>query len=211
MARSDTSPALPPPRLYLLISPAAGEATRLAETVRAAAGAADIAAVLLRPDPQAGSAELRALVATCQESGAACLIDGNTALALAVGADGVHVGNPASLKAALAAMRPDGIVGAGGLKTRHDAMSAGEGADYVMFGEPDAEGRRAPFDTTRERVEWWAEIFEAPCVGYARTLEEVDVLVAAHADFIAVDNLILDDPAEGAKVLMARLSLAEAG
>ena len=47
-------------------------------------------------------------------------------------------------------------------------MLAGEaGADYVMFGEPDRRGGRPPFDAIVERVEWWAELFELPCVGYA--------------------------------------------
>ena len=40
---------------------------------------------------------------------------------------------------ALEQLKPERIAGAGGLATRHDAMLAAEaGADYVMFGEPDA-------------------------------------------------------------------------
>jgi thiamine-phosphate pyrophosphorylase len=38
-----------------------------------------------------------------------------------------------------------------------------------------------------ERVEWWAEVFEAPCIGYAGTLDEIAPLVAAGADFVALD------------------------
>ena len=41
-------------------------------------------------------------------------------------------------------LKPDRIAGVGGLSTRHDSMVAGEtGADYVLFGEPDAQRRTA--------------------------------------------------------------------
>ena len=41
-------------------------------------------------------------------------------------------------------LKPERIVGVGGLATRHDAMLAAEqGADYVMFGEPDQVGANA--------------------------------------------------------------------
>ena len=215
MARSENKTAPLAPRLYLLLPPLAGhaeaEAERLAALLRDVAAATDLAAVMIRPG-EAGAGELRGLVAAAQEAGAACLIDGNAALAAATGADGVHATGLAALKGALAAVRPDGIAGVSDLKNKHDAMSAGEsGADYVMFGEADAQGRRPPFDTTCERVQWWAEIFETPCVAYARTLEEVDSLVAAGADFIAVDTLLLDDTADAARALAGRLVPAGAG
>ncbi|MBS7545199.1 thiamine phosphate synthase [Ancylobacter oerskovii] len=210
MARSDTITAPPAPRLYLLLPPLAGEPGPLLAQLRDVTAHADLAAVLIRPG-EAGASGLRDLVAAGQEAGAACLIDGNAALVAATKADGVHAAGIAALKGALAAMRPDGIAGVGDLRTRHDAMSAGEsGADYVMFGEPDPQGRRSPFETTRERAQWWAEIFETPCVAYARTLEEVEVLVAVGADFIAVDNLLLDDPENGARALADRLAPAGA-
>ena len=69
-------------------------------------------------------------------------------------------------------------------------MLAGEaGADYVMFGEPDAAGRRPAFDAVAKRVAWWAELFEIPCVGFAVGLDEVAPLAAAGADFVAVGRL----------------------
>ena len=41
------------------------------------------------------------------------------------------------------------------------------GADYVLFGEPDARGQRPSIEAIAERLQWWAELFEPPCVGYA--------------------------------------------
>ena len=55
------------------------------------------------------------------------------------GADGVHLPgrDMGPLKRALTALKPERIVGAGDVRSRHDAMQAGEtGVDYVMFGEP---------------------------------------------------------------------------
>ena len=75
-------------------------------------------------------------------------------------------------------------------------MSAAEaGADYVMFGEPDAAGARPSFAAVEERVAWWAEIFELPCVGYAGALEEVAPLVRAGADFVALGDWLWQDAA----------------
>jgi len=93
-------------------------------------------------------------------------------------------------------------VGAGGLETRHDAMLAAEqGADYVMFGEPDENGQRPSFADIEERVSWWAEVFEAPCVGYAASLDEVVPLVQAGADFIALGDFIWRDPQQVAAII----------
>ena len=83
---------------------------------------------------------------------------------------------------------------AGGMTTRHDAMLAAEAeADYVLFGEPDLNGERPGLTAIEDRVSWWAEVFELPCVAYATSPEEVGVLAAAGADFVAVD-FVWDDP-----------------
>ena len=74
-------------------------------------------------------------------------------------------------------------------------MLAGErGADYVMFGETEAGGRRPSFAAIVERIEWWAELFEIPCVGFAAALDEIAPLAAAGADFVAIGDALWDDP-----------------
>ena len=74
-----------------------------------------------------------------------------------------------------------------------------------MFGETDARGRRPSFDAIIDRIEWWAELFTIPCVGFAATPKEVGPLVAAGADFIAVGDGIWDDP-RGAVAAVAALA-----
>ncbi len=73
-------------------------------------------------------------------------------------------------------------------------MLAGEAADYVLFGEPDTEGKRPSTEAIAERLQWWAELFEPPCVGFAATIEEAGAFAAAGADFILVGDLIWSDP-----------------
>jgi thiamine-phosphate pyrophosphorylase len=81
-------------------------------------------------------------------------------------------------------------------------MVAGEaGADYVMFGEPDPAGRRPSFEAIAERVAWWAELFEIPCVAWAERIEEVDELCAAGADFIALGEAVFSHPNGAAKAV----------
>jgi thiamine-phosphate pyrophosphorylase len=102
------------------------------------------------------------------------------------GADGAHLTGTDAFLAAVDTLKPERIAGCGGLATRHDAMLAAErGADYVLFGEIEPDGRRPSFEAIIERIEWWAEVFAIPCVAYAATLEEIAPLVAAGADFIA--------------------------
>jgi thiamine-phosphate pyrophosphorylase len=63
-----------------------------------------------------------------------------------------------------------------------------------MFGEPDAVGHHPSHDAIIDRVAWWAEVFEIPCVGYASALDDVDALVAAGADFVAIGDALFEDP-----------------
>ena len=187
----------PAPRLYLVTPPVA-DATTFSAPLAAALVAGDVAAVL----PRLAEADERALIniaktlaPVAQAKDVALLLDGHADLVARAGCDGAHLTGMAEFGAAFDILKPDRIAGVGGLATRHDAMSAAEqGADYVMFGEPDAAGVRPAFEAIEERVGWWAEVFEAPCVAFAASIEEVAPLVAAGADFIALGDWIWRDP-----------------
>jgi thiamine-phosphate pyrophosphorylase len=157
---------------------------------------------------------LKTLAPTVQSAGAALLLDGRPDLVARAGADGAHLAGIEAFNAALSSLKPERIAGCGALATRHDAMTAAEaGTDYVMFGEPDARGHRPSFEAIIERVEWWAEVFEVPCVGYAVHPDEIAPLSAAGADFVAVGSFIFDDPRGTAAAMtdaMSRLVIAEA-
>jgi thiamine-phosphate pyrophosphorylase len=211
-----TNPRRPDPRLYV-VSPEVAEAAGFADTLAAALAGADVAAVLLRlaaRDERSLINIAKALAPLIQNTGAAVLIAGHPDIVARVGADGAHLTGIDAFIAAQAALQPERIAGCGGLATRHDAMLAAEaGADYVLFGEPDEAGHRPSFEAVAERVSWWAEIFEPPCVGFAATLDEVAMLAAAGADFVAVGDCIFTDsrgPAAALADAAQRLALPEA-
>ncbi len=160
--------------------------------------AGDVAAVLLRladSDERTLINRAKAMATPVQDRDAALLLDGRVELVARAGADGAHLTGMTTFTEALPHLKPERIAGAGGLATRHDAMQAAEqGADYVMFGEPDASGARPAFEAIEERVTWWAEVFECPCVAYAASLAEIASLVAAGADFIALGDFVWRDP-----------------
>ena len=197
------------PRLYL-VTPPVSDPAAVADDLADALNAADIAAVLLRLGEGAEPVlieRVKALRILVQSNGAALLLDGHPGLVVPTEADGAHLTGFDAFKAAAAALKPARIAGCGGLSSRHDAMLAGEaGADYVMFGEPDAAARRPAFDAVLERVAWWTEIFEIPCVGYAAGLDEAEALARAGADFVAVGEAVWRT---GAAQAERRISLAE--
>jgi thiamine-phosphate pyrophosphorylase len=181
----------------------------------AALAAAPIASALLRL-AASGQGDARAigapLVKAAQGAGCALLVKDDARLAARLGADGVHIsGAGANLSEALESLKPHRIVGAGGLRSRDEAMRAGElGADYVMFGEPRGDGSSPALDTVIERTAWWAEIFETPCVAYAPSLPDAAALARAGADFVALGEAIWAAPSPTAALAEARAALAGA-
>jgi thiamine-phosphate pyrophosphorylase len=203
------APPRPVPRLYLA-TPLVDDPTLIAGLAGLLAQA-DIAAVLVRlkpAEPRTMISRAKALAAAVQSSGAALLLDGHVDLVARSGADGAHLTGIAAMQEALPGLKPDRIAGVGGLSTRHDSMTAGEaGADYVLFGEPDANGRRPSIQAIAERLQWWAELFEPPCVGFAASREEAGEFAAAGADFVLVGEVIWADP-RGAAAALADLEQA---
>jgi len=179
-----------PARLSLATPPlaaAAGFAPALSEAL----AAGDVASLLIRfanADERASEAIVGALAPTAQEKDVAVLVAATPNVALRAGADGAHVaGCGEALADAIKKLSPRYIVGAGDLETRDDAMRAGEaGADYVMFADLDREA-------LIERVAWWAELFNTPCVARAATLDDIAPLVGAGADFVLLDDAVWSD------------------
>jgi len=182
------------PRLYLA-TPEIDDAAAFLPTLEQALRGGHVASLLLRfraRDESDAKKLIRAVAAPVQDAGVALIVDAAPELALRAGADGAHVhGAGEALKSAIEKLAPKYIVGAGALETRDDAMSAGEfGADYVLFGDEEAPA----FEALCERVAWWAEIFNTPCVAVARALEEVAPLALAHADFVMLGDCVWSDP-----------------
>jgi thiamine-phosphate pyrophosphorylase len=204
MARSQPMKSqAPAPRLYLVTPQVEGVAA-FERNLAAALEAVDVAAVLLRlgqADERSRINCVKAMAPIVQDKGVALLLDGDAGIVAHGGADGAHLTGIDSFLSAVETLKPGRIAGCAGLTTRHDAMTAAErGADYVMFGDAD-NGRRPSFETVLERVAWWAEVFQVPCVALAASLDEVAPLAAAGADFVAVGDFIWNDSRGAAAAL----------
>ena len=208
-----TPPSNPRCSLYLLTPFLSGaDANAFASVFAEVLDAATIACALVRLAPGAESdakAILAPLLRFAVAADCAILIETDARLAARLGADGVHVaGASADLAAAIESLKPERIVGAGSLRTRDEAMTAGElGADYVMFGERRRGARAMDLEALAERVSWWAEIFETPCVAYADAISAAGELARAGADFVAVDEAVWSavSPPEAARQAEALL------
>jgi thiamine-phosphate pyrophosphorylase len=199
-------------RLYL-VTPRVDDTESFASALDAILDTADIAAVLVRlaeADERTLINRAKAIAALVQRRDVALLLDGHIEIVGRVGADGAHVTGIEAFVAALATLKPDRIAGAGGLRSRHDAMLAAEnGADYVMFGE--GAGRRPPFDVIVEHLTWWAELLEVPCVGFAASPDEIVPLARTGADFIALGDWVWTHPEGAAAVLAQATEILGAG
>jgi len=183
--------------LYL-ITPVITDAEAFAPQLQRCLAAAPFSAVLIdcrQADDKDLARLVKPLVSLVQGAGAAALIPlpADLRTVARIAADGVHCADPARLGEAVEALKPMMIVGAGGLKTRHEAMEAGErDIDYILFGAPRADGSVPDAAMTLDRVQWWAGIFTLPCVAYAADAAGVGPLVGAGADFVALGPWLFD-------------------
>ena len=204
----------PAARLYLL-SPLIADAAAFAPHLAAACAAGGIAAVLLRleaADERTLVNHIKTLAPVAQDKGAAAVIAANgevdlAAVAVRGGADGVHtVAGLAEARSLRERLKGDRIVGAGNIRSKHDAMTIGEAeVDYVMFGEPRADGSVPPLEAVIERASWWAEIFQIPCVAYAPRLDAVPDLARTGAEFVAIGEALWTHPDGPAAAVAAAL------
>lgn len=162
---------------------------------------------------------IKTLAPVAQAAGAALMAEASVEAVARGGADGIHLRYQAeTLAEAVARLAPQRMVGVGGLRSKDDAMAAGEaGADYVMFGEAqvsryaEKDGVLPPFHAVVERVAWWAEVFQVPVVGFAPDLAGVEALSRVRADFVALDAPVWDHGAGPAAAVAEALALIRAG
>ncbi len=174
------------------VSPDEADSARLMALVRSALAGG--ARVLQYRNKVADAARCReqatALRTLCHEYGAALIINDDLELAIAVDADGVHLGGEdGSLAAARARLGPDKWLGASCYSRIENAERAiAEGADHIAFGsffastvKPGAV--RSPLTLLTEAK----RRFRVPIVAIGGiTLDNAPQLIAAGADSVAV-------------------------
>ncbi|WP_068313419.1 thiamine phosphate synthase [Polycladidibacter hongkongensis] len=195
------------PRLFL-VTPAQFDLETFTPQLQQALSGGDVASVLISM-PGAPEATLQAaakqLVPMIQAAGAAALIENDTQITGRSGADGLHISSDqAVLEEQLENFDEDKILGFGGVKTRHDAMVvASMGIDYIFFGLLQLEQSEEPHRKSIDFGNWWAEVFETPCVVLAGTsLASVATAAETGAEFVALREAVWNHP-EGPNAAVA--------
>ena len=148
-----------------LIAPADVPAENLGPALKATFAEREVAALLLRRGTLSENAYktlVKSVAPLAQEAGAAVLIEGAPGLVRLLGVDGLHVSSGIDAASeAVAALKPQMIVGVGDIHSRDDAMSVGElNVDYILFGPLSG----TISEPEREMARWWAETMEIPSV-----------------------------------------------
>nr|WP_298927459.1 thiamine phosphate synthase [uncultured Erythrobacter sp.] len=136
------------------------------------------------------------LQAICAAHDVAFVVNDSVPLAKRLKADGVHLGQgDGDPKEAREELGRDVQIGVTCHASKHMAMDAGEaGADYVAFGAFFDSTTKDKGDAERptiETIEWWATLFEIPCVAIGGiTPENCAPLIEAGADFLAVSGSV---------------------
>lgn len=194
-----------------LVVPSDGAADAVAEAL----AGGDVASVIIPADvadPDRSQRVAEMLVPVIQAGGAAALVHNDTRLAGRTGADGVHIDTGITdIATAAAKLRPKLIVGAGGLRTRHDAMTAGEAdPDYVFFGRLDGDTDPDPFAKALELAAWWSSLMTIPAVVMGgHTVDSVRLVAEAGIEFVALSRAVWEHAkGPGAAVAEANALLA---
>ena len=107
-----------------------------------------------------------------------------------------------AMQEAMPSLKPDRIAGVGGLATRHDSMAAGEaGADYVLFGEPDATRPAAFGRGDRRAPAMVGRTVRAALRRLCSIARGSPRIRGAGADFVLVGDFIWADPRGAAAAL----------
>jgi thiamine-phosphate pyrophosphorylase len=180
-----------------LVTPAAGAAEDIARRLGEALSGGDVAAVIVTAAPAALQPLAEALRPVTAARDVALLVHNDTRIAGRVGADGVHVdASVEDVARAVESARKRTMVGAGGIRSRHDAMTLAETEpDYLFFGRLDGDRDDAIFDRSRELAAWWASVALVPAVVMGgRVIASVGEAAAAGIDFVALRDAVWNDP-----------------
>lgn len=140
-------------------------------------------------DPVRRRQEASALLLLCRRHGVPLLINDDVALACAIGADGVHLGQgDAALAEARSLLGPQAIIGI----TCHDSLdlaaaAAAGGADYLAFGALFNSSSKPAARHCPPAILTEARRFRLPLVAIGGiTTDNVSHVIAAGADAVAV-------------------------
>ena len=181
-------------RIVLIAPPLA-----TAEHICAAFDGGDIASLIL-PDNGMDDAAFQAfaekIVPIAQGAGIAVVIAGDSRIAGRVHADGIHVeAKRRELAETIERLADKMMIGAGGAKTRDQALELGEERpDYMFFGRFGYDNKPQPHPRNLSLGQWWAQMIQIPCVVMAGSeLASVETVAATGAEFVALSSAVFAD------------------
>jgi thiamine-phosphate pyrophosphorylase len=199
------SPTTTPNRCRIvLIAPPGGALADFDRRLADAFSGGDVASILLPAydqDDAAFQAFAERVVPVAQDKGVAAVIAGDSRIAGRVHADGIHIdGKKAQLAEMIDRMQDKMMVGAGGAKTRDDALELGElRPDYLFFGRFGYDNTPAPHPRNLSLGRWWAEMIQIPCIVLGgTTIESVEPVAATGVEFVALSSAVFADGADAA-------------
>ena len=170
-----------------------------AEQICSAFEGGDIASLIL-PDNGMDDASFQAfaerIVPIAQGAGIAVIIAGDSRIAGRVQADGIHVeAKPRDLAETIERLAGKMMVGAGGAKTRDEALELGEERpDYMFFGRFGYDNKPEPHPRNLSLGEWWAQMIQIPCIVMAGSdLASVEDVADTGAEFVALSSAVFAD------------------
>lgn len=190
------NPTTPPNRCRIvLIAPP----TVAPQQVEAALAGGDVASLIL-PSEGVDEASFQSFAEkvadAARAAGVAVVIAGDTRVAGRVHADGIHVeGKKAELAEAVENYQQRMMVGAGGAKTRDDALELGEERpDYIFFGRFGYDNKPEPHSRNLSLGQWWSEMIEIPCIVLAGSdIASVEAVAATGVEFVAVSSAVFGE------------------
>ena len=196
----------PPNRCRIvLIAPSGESADGFKARFEAAISGGDIASIILPAngmDEASFQAFAERIVPVAQAAGIAAIVAEDTRIAGRVQADGIHIDSgKEALGEAVANFHPKLTVGAGGAKTRDDALELGEiRPDYIFFGRFGYDNKPEPHSRNLSLGGWWAEMIQIPVIVMAGSdIASVEAVAATGADFVALSSAVFGegvDPAQ---------------
>jgi thiamine-phosphate pyrophosphorylase len=103
------------------------------------------------------------------------------------------------------------MIGAGGAKSRDDALELGEARpDYMFFGRFGYDNTPAPHPRNLSLGSWWAEMIELPSIVMAgNDIASVEAVAATGAEFVALSNAVFAGGADPAAQIAAANALLD--
>lgn len=206
-------------RIVLVVPPGADIAT-LPRRIAEAIGGGDVASLILPQydlDETTFQKLAERIVPHAQEKGVAVILAGDNRVAGRVGADGIHMdANVDAVVDAVTKAKGRSMVGAGGAKTRDEALTLGEAQpDYLYFGRFGHDTKPEPHPRNLELGNWWSEMVAIPCIVEAGSdLASIDTVAATGAEFVALSTAVFSGslpPAEAVAEANRRLDAAASG